>query len=121
MNEPESESEWKELFARQRADDREHAPSFETLHTRASVPSAPNSSIPWRWLWPVTAAALLAIAGWIAWPPFQKRPAMSREDAAREIGKLIAALEITPPPPNDLLAWQSPTDFLLESTHIQIP
>ena len=119
MNEPLPEENLKALFARQRTADHQRAPSVHALRTRAlATQSAASAMTPlWRWALSGAAALGLALATILSLHHTAKPPIASRDALVHELEQIDAALKKSLAAQEDLTAWQSPTDFLLNPTH----
>jgi hypothetical protein len=119
MSEPLPDEDLQALFDRQRRADHERTPTFHALRSRAltSRPNAPRR-IPagWRWAMTGTAAFGLALAAILALHQPVRPPLAAREMLVRQLDQVDAALEKSLAAQSALTAWQSPTDFLLNST-----
>src|SRR5579864_8279366 len=106
MSEPTPEDDLETLFARQRAADRESAPTFHALRTRhVETQSAIQPATPLLWRWAVPAAAAIGLA--IAATLIQHRPtpaAMQRDAMVREIEQIDEALQKSLRTQSDLTA-----------------
>ena len=129
MNEPYSDEEIRGLFARQRDAGGERATEFygQLARARTTPPSARWRS---RARWPRWAGAGAALAGivWMAaavWQPWGRRvPAqtqVSREALIREVDQAETALRSRLAERRSLLAWEAPTDFLLDPSLLKAP
>jgi hypothetical protein len=119
MNEPLPEDDLHALFERQRAADHEHAPGFHAMRARAlaSAKSSRLRPVAWPWTLAGSAAAAIALAAMIFLNPPAKPRLAPRDTVIRELDQIDAALQKTLAAREDLTAWQSPTDFLLNSSN----
>jgi hypothetical protein len=119
MNEPLPEKDLEALFDRQRAADHERAPGFHAMRTKAlATTTAVSPMMPamWRWALSGAAALTLGLAAILSLHHPAKAPTASTAALARELEQIDAALQKSLAAQTDLTAWQSPTDFLLNST-----
>ncbi|MEP6670878.1 MAG: hypothetical protein ABJF10_17095 [Chthoniobacter sp.] len=122
MNEPTPDDDLQVLFARQRAADHESTSPFHAMRTwalEAGATASQSGLAPgWRWLWPTGAAFALGIVTvWFATHHPATPPASSRDTLARQLAAIDAALQRSAAAQRELIAWQSPTDFLLHPSH----
>jgi hypothetical protein len=122
MSEPDpNDADLKALFARQRNAEHERAVGFHALRTRAlaTLPhQATTSAAPQRWFLPIAAAAVIVLAAvFTVSHRAAKAPGRSPEATMREMAEIDAAIRKSLAARHDLTAWQSPTDFLLQSIH----
>lgn len=107
----------RDLFARQRDEDRAVAPRWRSSLLRAG--RVPHTTV-WAWRWVATAACAVLLGFWVkerpAPPPTPLAALPELLPLANSTARLFSEL---PAPTLPITAWQSPTDFLLP-THLDI-
>jgi hypothetical protein len=119
------DDELRALFDRQREADQKRAPSFHTLRTRAlaeeqGAATQPKRMVPMRELWPSAVALVALLTLIITADHFPQKRASSpqqqqEQQFAQELAQIDRALRRSATT-EELMAWQSPTDFLIYPT-----